>query len=176
MEPGGLPGSHGFAFVGATGDYTALDPEGFVFVPGQGLVVPQQSGSWCALYILEQQLWQDGCNPARNVGVLSQWCLADPETSPFAWTGNVAIQGTGLLAGRPADSAGVAYFYTGLSHQFEDLVSPVATLNDLNGVELYYNAAMSSCFTMTADLQVIEPADVGQDTAVVVGMRGTIVR
>ena len=136
--------------------------------------MPQQSGSWAAIYILEQRLWQDGCNPARNIGVLSQWCIADEETCPFQWTGNVAIQGTGLVAGRPSDSAGVAYFYTGLSNEFENLVSPVIDLHDLHGVELYYNAAMSKCFGLTADLQVIEPAEVANDTAVVFGVRGTI--
>jgi hypothetical protein len=55
-------------------------------------------------------------------------------------------------------------------------VSPVVDLQDLHGVELYYNAAMSSCSFLTADLQAIEPANVGQETALVLGLRGTIVR
>ena len=173
VDPGGLPGSQAFGFVGATGDYAALDPEGFVFVPGQGLIVPKKSGSWAAIYVLEQRLWDDGCESGRNVGVLSQWCIADPRTSPFAWTGNVAIQGTGVLAGRPSDTSGVGYFYTGLSHQFEDLVSPVLTLHDVHGVELYYTAALAKSFGITADLQVIEPANATNDTAVVFGLRGT---
>lgn len=174
-EVGGLPGSHAFGFAGATGDFVSLDPAGFIIVPGEGIVATPQSGSWAAIYILEQRLWQDGCNAGRNVGVLSQWCIADEETCPFEWTGNVAIQGTGLLAGRPLDSAGVGYFYTGLSSSFQSLVSPVLTLHDLHGVELYYNAAVAKSFGLTADLQVIEPADVGQDTAVVCGLRGTLV-
>ncbi|MGD9631992.1 MAG: carbohydrate porin [Pirellulales bacterium] len=174
-EVGGLPGSHAFGFSGATGEFTSLDPEGFVFVPGQGIVATQQSNSWAAIYILQQRLWQDGCNPDRNVGVLSQWCIADEDTSPFQWTGNVAIQGSGFVAARPSDSAGVGYFYTGLSSQFQSLVSPVLDLHDLHGVELYYNAALSKCFGLTSDLQVIEPADSTNDTAVVFGLRGVAV-
>lgn len=172
-EPAGLPGSHMFGFVGATGDYTSLDPASFAFVPGQGVVAAQQSGSWAAIYILQQRLWQDGCNPARNVGVLSQWCIADEETCPFQWTGNVALQGTGLVAGRPLDSAGVGYFYTGLSSEFEALLASTIPLQDLHGVELYYNASIAKCFGLTADVQVIEPANVGQNTAIVCGLRGT---
>jgi len=172
-EFGGLPGSHACGFSGATGEFTTLDPEGFVFVPGQGIVATQQGNSWAAIYILEQRLWQDGCNPARNVGVLSQWCLADEDTSPFLWTGNLAIQGTGLVAGRPGDSAGVGYFYTGLGSEFQNVLSPVLDLHDLHGVELYYNAALAKCFGLTADLQVIEPADATNDTTVVFGLRGT---
>ena len=170
-----LPGSHLFGFAGATGDYASLDPASFVFVPGQGIVSTPQSGSWATFYILQQRLWADGCNPNRNIGLLSEWCLADENTCPFQWTGNVAIHGTGLLGSRPADSAGVAYFYTGLSNQFQTLVSPVIDLHDLHGVELYYNAALAKCFGLTADLQVIEPADSTNDTAIVFGLRGTAV-
>ncbi len=173
-ELGGLPGSHLFGFSGATGEFAALDPEGFVIVPGQGIVAPRQNGSWAAIYILEQRLWADCCNPARNIGLLSQWSIADEHTSPFQWTGNVAIQGTGLVAGRPQDSAGVGYFYTGLSNEFQSLLNPVLDLHDLHGVELYYNAALAKCFALTADLQVIEPAETALDTAVVFGLRGTI--
>lgn len=169
-----LPGSHMFGFVGATGEFTTLDPAGFIFIPGQGIVSTQQSASWAALYILQQRLWVDRCHANRNIGLLSQWCIADEETCPFAWTGNVAIQGQGLVGGRPLDTAGVGYFYTGLSSDFQSLVSPVAALQDLHGVELYYNAALAKFFGLTADLQVIEPADVGQDTAVVCGLRGTL--
>ncbi len=173
-DVGGLPGSQLFGFSGATGEFVSLDPAGFVIVPGEGIVAPQQSGSWAAIYILEQRLWQDCCNPDRNVGLLSQWCIADEQTCPFQWTANVAIQGQGLLAGRPQDTTGVGYFHTGLSSQFQSLLSPVLTLQDINGVELYYNAAVAEHFALTADLQVIEPADVTNDTAVVFGLRGTI--
>jgi porin len=169
-----LPGSHAFGFIGATGDYSSLDPASFVFVPGQGIVAAQQSSSWAALYVLQQRLWQDGCQANRNIGLLSQWCLADEETCPFAWTGNVAIIGQGLAANRPLDSAGVGYFYTGLSDDFQTLVEPVIQLQDLHGIELFYNAAVAECFHLTADLQVIEPAEVANDTAIVFGLRGNL--
>jgi porin len=77
------------------------------------------------------------------------------------------------VGGRPADSAGVGYFYTGLSSQFQNLVSPVLDLHDVHGLELYYNAALAKCFFLTSDLQVIEPADSTNETAVVFGLRGT---
>ncbi|NQT11977.1 MAG: carbohydrate porin, partial [Planctomycetes bacterium] len=43
---------------------------------------------------------------------------------------------------------------------------------DVQGVELYYNAAVTPWFHLTADLQIVEPAAVANDTAVVVGIRG----
>ncbi len=170
----GLPGSHLFGGIWSTGEFAANDPEGFVFVPGQGLVVPKQGGAYTLLYIYEQTLWADCSNKDRNIGLLSQWGLADPQTSPIHWSANVAIQGQGLNRCRPQDSVGVGYFHTGLSSDFENLVAPVVALGDVNGVELYYTAAVAKCFRLTTDLQVIEPADRNNDTAIVVGLRGTI--
>ena len=47
-------------------------------------------------------------------------------------------------------------------------------LRDLQGVELYYNAAITPWFHLTADLQFVQPAVSDNDTAVVLGLRGKI--
>ncbi len=171
---GGLPGSQMFGGIWATGDYVSFDPLSFVILPGQGIVFDRETGAYTLLYILEQMLWTDGCPNGRNVGLLSQWGLADETTSPISWSCNVAIQATGLNRYRPQDSIGVGYFHTGLSDTFKNQLAPAFTLQDVDGVELYYNAALAPCFQLTADLQVIEPADTTNNTAVVVGLRGTI--
>jgi porin len=145
-----------------------------VIVPGEGVVAVPKDGAYTLLYILEQTLWMDSCNKNRNVTLTSMWGLADESTSPIGWSANVGIQAQGLSSARPHDSLGVGYFYTGLSDDLKNLFSPVLTLHDVNGVELYYNAAGAKCFQLTADLQVIEPADVRNDTAVVFGLRGTV--
>jgi porin len=51
---------------------------------------------------------------------------------------------------------------------------PQFDLGDIDGNELYYNAAVMKGFQVTSDLQVIEPADQRNDTAIVVGLRGTL--
>ena len=158
-EFGGLPGSHLFLGTWASGDYTVLDRTDWVFIPGAGLIAPQQSGSWSLLYILEQKLWADPCCDKRSVGVLSQWGLADPKTSPYAWICNVSLQAQGLVACREDDTMGVGYFYTGLSGDLKNLAPRVLPLNDLQGVELYYNAAITPWFHVTVDVQVVEPGD-----------------
>ncbi len=173
-EFGGLPGSHLFLGAWADGTFTSLDPIGWAFVPEVGLVAPEKSGSWSALYIFEQKLWVDQRTPSRNIGVLSQWGLADPETSPYEWSCNVGIQAQGIVSSRAWDSMGVGYFYSGLSSQLKDLFGPVLPLDDLQGVELYYNAAITRWFNLTADLQLVEPGRSNLNTAIVVGMRGSI--
>jgi porin len=171
---GGLPGSVLFGGVGATGEFVAFDSGGFIIVPDEGIVAPTQHGTWALFYIQQQTLWADRCNPERKIGLLSQWSIADEKTCPYLWTANVGIQGQGLVGGRPQDTLGVGYFYNGLSDEFENLLSPVLDLHDVSGVELYYSAALAKCFALTADLQVIEPAEVSLDTALVFGLRGTI--
>lgn len=173
-EIGGLPGSHLFLGTWASGKFTSLDKTGWGFIPEVGVIAPKQTGSWSLLYVLEQKVWVDRCNEKRSIGLLSQWGLSDPETCPYEWIGNVSLQGQGLIAGREQDTTGVAYFYSGLSGDFKDLLDPPLQLNDLRGVELYYNAAVTPWFHLTADLQFVEPADSARDTAVVFGLRGKI--
>jgi porin len=173
-ELGGLPGSHLFGGIWATGEYVSYDPLSFVIIPGQGIGAVKQTGAYSLLYIGEQTLWSDGVKNGRNVGFLTQWALADEATSPFAWSGNAAIQTKGLSRSRPNDAIGVGYFHTALSDDFVNSLSPVFDLRDVNGVELYYNMSLAPCFNVTTDLQVIEPAESRYDTAVVAGLRAVL--
>jgi porin len=173
-EVGGLPGSQLFGGIWATGEYASFDPLSLVILPGQGVVVDRQSGAYSLLYILEQTLWADPCNKNRNVGVLSQWSLCDEETSPFAWTCNMGIQAQGMNRSRPQDTVGIGYFHSALSDDFINSLTPLFTLGDVDGIELFYSAAVSECFHLTADLQVVEPAEEQFETAVVFGLRGVI--
>lgn len=168
---GGLPGSNAVLGDYSSGTYTSLDPLTWAILPDSGLVAGQETGSWSISYIFEQKLWVDRCNPQRNIGILSMWGIADNNPSPIDWTGNVTIQAFGMNSARPGDSMGVAWFHTSLSSDFKQLVSPVFDLHDVSGVETYYNAAITPWFHLTGDLQVIEPAEIGNDTALVLGLR-----
>lgn len=170
-DMGGLPGSHGFGGVWSTGEFVAYDPAGFVIVPGQGIVAVPQDGAYSLYYIYEQTLWMDHCQPTRQIGVLSQWGIADQATSPIGWSANIGLQATGISDARPHDVIGLGYFHTGVSDDLQNLLSPVFTLQDVDGVEMYYSAALAKTLQLTGNLQIIEPANVNNDTAVVVGMR-----
>jgi porin len=173
-EMNGLPGSQLFGGVWATGEYVSFDPISFVILPGQGVVIDRQGGAYTLLYILDQTLWADPCNKTRNVNLLSQWALSDQDTSPFHWTCNVAIQGTGMIGSRPNDTIGIGYFHSQLSDSFVNALSPVFDLGNVDGVELYYKVPVGKAAHVTADLQVIEPAEEELNTAVVVGLRGVV--
>lgn len=171
-ETGGLPGSHLFGGAWSTGEFVSFDPTGWIVDPVQGIVAVPQDGAYSLFYIFEQSLWTG--EGGRNAGLLSQWSLADEETSPIGWTGNVGLQAQGLVQSRPRDRMGVGYFYTALSDDFRALLSPLRDLGDVHGGEAYYSIAVMPGLYVTANLQAIEPADAGNDTAVVAGLRASI--
>lgn len=74
----------------------------------------------------------------------------------------------------PANEHGTRQRLPGAAVSRESLLNPPLPLNDLQGVELYHNAAITPWFHLTADLQFVEPADSATDIAVVLGLRGKI--
>ena len=171
---GGQPASHAVIGTWATGEFTALDPVGMGIIPVVPVVAPRHDNSWSANYIYEQQLWADPCKEHRKLGLLAQCGFADARTSPYDWVTSISLQGQGLLAGREYDRLGVGCFYNSLSNQLQNLLQPFSPLQDTYGAEVYYNARLTRWFSLTTDLQVIEPAVIAQDTAVVFGIRGRI--
>lgn len=170
----GMPGSHALMGEYSTRNFTSLDRSDFYFVPDVGLVIGKQSGTWSINYFGEQQVWVDACNPNRNVGLFTSWGISDGNPNPIRWAGTVSLQARGLVETRPADSMGVAYFYTGLSQEFKDLVQPIVNLQDTQGGELYYNIAVTPWFNLTPDLQVLQSSTAGKDTAIVIGARAKL--
>ena len=69
---------------------------------------------------------------------------------------------------------GAAYFYNGLSDDFRRLTSPVVDLEEVQGVELYYNAAITPWFHLTGDLQVVDNENAADKTATILGVRAKI--
>ena len=170
----GKPGSHMFAGSWSSRTYTSLDRTSWTVLPGQGLVAGEETGPWAMAYYFDQVFWADACNDKRNLRLFTGWSLSDGNPSFARWGGLVSIEGTGLVAARQQDRMGIAYFYTGLSDDFRQLVSPVVELEELQGVELYYNAAITPYFHLTADLQIIDNEDEAEETAIIFGLRGKI--
>ncbi len=170
----GKPGSHLFAGGWSSRKYTSVDPTSLTVIPGQGLTLGQETGAWAFAYYFDQIIWADRCNDKRNIRLFSGWTISDGNPSPARWAGMASLQGTGLIPRREQDRMGVAYFYNGLSDDFRRLTSVVVDLEELQGVELYYNVAVRPWCHVTADLQIIDNAREQDGTAVVFGLRTNI--
>ena len=81
----------------------------------------------------------------------------------------IGLGGYSQLAGRDYDRFGIGWYYTGLS----DEVCPVlsALLDDGQGVEMFYDIAVSKDLRLTLDLQIVDPNAVATDWALVPGIR-----
>jgi porin len=171
---GGLTGSHTLVGSYATGDYTSFDTEGWVIDPPNGITPAEKPGTWAALYLGEQRLWEDPCNKSRYAKLFGYVGFSESENSPFQWTGSLSVEAFGPRTSRPNDRMGIAYFYNALNSDFQNAFSTVSPIGDVQGGEVYYNAQITPWFHLTADLQVIEPAVQAEDTALVLGLRAKI--
>ena len=72
--------------------------------------------------------------------------------------------------GRSRDNWGIGYYYDGFSQDLKDALAPAVTLRNEQGLELFYNFALTPWSVLGFDLQVIRPA-LASATAVIPGMR-----
>jgi porin len=101
---------------------------------------------------------------------------SQPKTNPIQYFLNFGIGGQSPLAGRENDQFGIGWYY----NRFSNDLGPIATArldrrSSTTGVEIYYNYAVTPCFLVTPDLQVIEPGSNRAKTAVIAGVRAQIV-
>lgn len=112
--------------------------------------------------------------PGDGWGFFIKGALADGNPNPIQSSIVGGIGGKGLIPARKDDSFGVGYFYYNFSDDLQSALSPLVKLKDEQGLEVFYNVAVTPWFHITADLQVIDPARSGSETAVVGGLRANI--
>ena len=95
-----------------------------------------------------------------------------PDVNPSLLYGSarVGIGGTGLIPGRSRDNWGIGYYYDNPSPDLKESLSPLLTIRDEPGVEIFYNFAVTPWLTLGVDLQVINPS-LGNDTVILPGLR-----
>ena len=80
------------------------------------------------------------------------------------------IGGKGLVPGRSNDNWGIGYYYDSFSQDLKDALAPAVMLRNEQGLELFYNFALTPWSVLGFDLQIIRPA-LATATAVIPGMR-----
>jgi porin len=168
----GRPGHHGISGTYSSGKYSSLTPSAFLD-PIEGVVVVStpKTGSWCLAYNFDQALYVSPEDPQRMWGVFGNFGIADKNPSPVRWFASIGISGASPLAGRNADTFGMAYFYLGVSETLKTLAPTLLSLRDEHGVELYYNVTVTPWCHITPDLQVITPFRERADTSLIAGLR-----
>jgi porin len=160
---------------GSTKDQASNDPKDFIEVPGQGIESTEEHKPWdIALYVY-QEFWKSKADPNRKITVLLGGSLG-PDNPQFAQYNAFAnIEAFGLIRSRPADRIGVGAWWNGLSDDFKDLASEAGDdLTDPWGLEAYYNYELTPWAHISADLQLVQNQNDGDDFAIMPGIRMVI--
>jgi porin len=170
-----LDGKTGYFMLfagGSTRDQPSNDPHDHIFIPGQGIVITEEKKPWDIAAYVYQVFWQAKDDPNRKATILIGG-TGGPDNPQFAqWNFFTAVEAFGPIASRPADRMGVSGWVNGLSENFISDVSPVIAIRDYTwGVELYYNYQINPWLHLTPDLQFVQNENVGDDIAVIPGIR-----
>ncbi len=177
---GGLTGHQTLGGTYAAGEFVEFEQSLLAFLPGSGVALNKSGKSWSVYWNFDQYLWNptvatdskggSEVDPTRGVGIFGRVGFADEDTNPISQFYSVGFGGKGACASRPHDRWGVGYDYMKTSAELPEFVQ----LGDEQGVEVFYNYAVTPAFMVTADLQVIDSAKKNTDTAVVGGLRATL--
>ncbi len=159
--PTKLAGLQGY--IGLRGVYSSKS--GFNLDDISALILPPESrgaliktGYWYGQASFQQYLYQDPDNPASGWGLFGELALSDGNPNAIRGHGIIGIGGNAPFAGRSLDRWGVAYFKYKLS---ESLLEGLSQFNlvrqDEQGMEVFYNYAITPWLRVTANLQWVDP-------------------
>jgi porin len=168
-----LPGHSALGFLYSTTSRTALDlnPQLIIQAILSGVSASIKNTSWTVLYRFDQVVYADAANPRRNWTLAGDYGLTDGNPNPIRWFANLALVGNSPLRSRENDTFGIGYYHLAASN--------LAVLKTLgfgpeDGVELFYNVAVTPWFHVTPDLQIIDPSREQNVTALLFGIRGRL--
>lgn len=179
-EMGGLPG--GMTLGGLYSfdqDFTEIGGR-IILDEGESLALPTKNDTWAVYWNGWQYLWAeagsdapiavgDGRVDRRGFGLFGRFGVADKKTNPVDWSGCIGIGGRGLFPSRSEDTYGVGYFYTDIQPSRFTNVALIGSGSQ--GIEAYYDFAITNSVNLTLDAQFIDPPYTGASTAIVLGAR-----
>lgn len=155
-----------------------------ILQPGQGLTLETDDDTWAIYWSGWQYLHiaepiadrpintGDGRPDYQGFGLFARAGIADQDTNPVEWSISGGIGGRGMIPTRANDTYGVGYFY---SHFQRMRFMDIANLEDYTqGMEAFYNVAITPAINLTFDLQLVGTALSDTDTTAIVGGRVNI--
>jgi porin len=166
----GRPGHSAVGLLYSSATRTALDTDPYLFLAAAlaGAPLPQKSSAWTATYRFDQELYADPKNPQRHWTLNGDFGLTDGNPNPIRWFANATLIGSSPIRARENDTIGLGYYHLGVSNL------PILSIHGIgaeDGVEMFYNVAVTPWFHLTPDLQVLDPAQRNNATTILVGAR-----
>ncbi len=167
------PGHQLVGFAWSSKDFISLGQDPRVILPD--VPIARQSDSWSLFWNCDQYLVVAPDNPQLGWGYFARAGIADDQASSIEYFLSAGLGGASPLPTRPADTWGVGWYHIGLSDKIGPIIQTVfGPVGDGDGVELFYNMAVTPWCHVTPDLQVIMPGRELVDEALVVGLRANL--
>lgn len=182
VQPFDLPGHQLFGGTWSDKNFIALeqDPRLGLDLMGNRLLrtairiigLARESSSWSFYYNFDQYFYVEPEDEKQGVGLFGRFGLSDGQANAIETFYSFGVGGTGIIPDRDRDKFGIGYFYTGYSGDLQEMVS----LDDTQGVEIFYRFEVTPWFHLTPDLQfIVNPGGRGDaDVAIVYGLRGQV--
>ena len=113
-------------------------------------------------------------HPGQGLGFYGKAAVADGNPNPIEASFSGGFAGHRLVPGRPHDVFGVGYFLYNLSEDIKSTISPLINIDNEQGIEIFYNLALTPWFRITADLQWLDPASGDNDDAWIGALRANV--
>ncbi len=168
-----LPGHSAAGFLYSTATRTSLDGNPSLLLEAvlAGDPLPTKNSAWTATFRFDQVVNADTKDLRHNWTLNGDFGLTDGDPNPIGWFANTSLVGGSLIHGREDDTIGIGYYHLAPSNL------PVLKIHGIgseNGVEFFYNAAVTPWFHVTPDIQILDPAQQHTETALLVGIRARL--
>lgn len=164
VRPFGLTGHQLLSFAWSNGDFTSLSQDRRTLIGNILLGTPlkKESGSWALMYNFDQYFYQNKQDPTQGVGVFGRIGFSDGKANPIAQFYSFGFGGKGLIPSRDQDRYGIGYYYLKIANDLRNTIPALPRarvgLDHEQGVEMFYNIAVTPWLHVTPDLQFVDSA------------------
>lgn len=174
VEPYRLKGNQRIGIGYSNKNFTNLEPDPRTAIQRLRTGnIDRRPDDWFFYYNFDQYVYVDKKNPKRGVGLFGRFGYSSGKANPIQRFYSIGVGGQGIFEDRQEDTFGIGYYYADLSDDLPKFLN----LSSEQGIEIYYNIAITKSMHITPDLQwIINPGAGmgGRDNAVVFGIRSQV--
>ncbi len=165
----------GHQLLGGTWNSRTYTSIAEAYIPYPDVATPTIRGSWCLYWNFDQYLFVDPTDASRGWGPFGRAGIADPATSPIDAFLSVGLGGNVPVRTRSDDTFGVGWYWASTSPQIGTLITAqFGPIGDGQGIECFYNYALTRAVRITPDVQYVVPALRSAAPAVIAGVRALV--
>ena len=168
----GLPGHQ---LLGGTWNSRLYTSIAEAYIPYPAVSTPPIRGSWCLYWNFDQYVFVDPTDAKRGWGPFGRAGVADPDTSPIDAFLSFGVGGNVPGRRRRDDTFGVGWYWASSSPQIGSLItSQFGPVGDGQGIECFYNYAVTPAVRITPDVQYVVPALRLAEPSLIAGVRALV--